>query len=435
MAPEGYKPVFAFSFCLPAGIFFQLATYIFDMGNDAVQIATFILHRDFWFAGFMGVFVVLSFLATVVGMHEYSKLKRFDPLTEARLSLARGVTTEAWEGMLAAERVIEAPSTGLIGPYGASLLQLTPLQAASCLYGLYSSAKAMAEGRLDLEVNTGAEAGAAALRAVRPVKAAMLTAWYFGAFAAELAAFAVASATLHPVLTLPGYLLGAVANGAAAWWSGASQILGVAVYSCLGVGYAMAGLQTKSFLKNSEATGAGGGGPGSIPALWILMRFISWTALCLLDLPQGLLPLGSLGRPMGLPVLREKFLEPAVASWEAVVCFTSNFWISVEPETNATSMSLTEEVGFGDCGWPTSGQLSSASTIFNTCLFSLAALLVPIHMCIVVGMLLFNPIYARAAENLELKEEVEAKQREINDFAERNEQAAGQHEQLSLLPN
>ena len=263
----------------------------------------------------------------------------------------------------------------------------------------------------------------------------MLTAWYFGAFAAELAAFAVASATLHPVLTLPGYLLGAVANGAAAWWSGASQILGVAVYSCLGVGYAMAGDQTKSFLKNDEATGAGGGGPGSIPALWILMRFISWTALCLLDLPQGLLPLGSLGRPMGLPVLREKFLEPAVASWEAVVCFTSNFWISVEPETNATSMSLTEEVGFGDCGWPTSGQLSSASTIFNTCLFSLAALLVPIHMCIVVGMLLFNPIYACAAENLELKEEVEAKQHEINDFAERNEQAAGQHEQLSLLAN
>ena len=49
------------------------------------------------------------------------------------------------------ERVVEAPGTGLIGPYGASLLALTPLQAASALYGLISSAKAMAEGRLDQE--------------------------------------------------------------------------------------------------------------------------------------------------------------------------------------------------------------------------------------------------------------------------------------------
>ena len=285
------------------------------------------------------------------------------------------------------------------------------------------------------KVGDGAKAEAAALRAVRPVKAAMFTAWYFGAFTAELAAFAVASATLHPVLTLPGYLLGAVANGAAAWWSGASQILGVAVYSCLGVGYAMAGAQTKSFLKN-EAGVVVAGGPGFVPALWILIRFISWTALCcFLDLPQGLLPLGSLGRPMGLPVLREKFLEPAAASWEAVACFTSHFWISVEPEANATSMSLTEEVGFGDCGWPTSGQLSSASTTFNSCLLLFVVVLLPLHMCIVVGMLLCNPIYACGAENPSLKEEVKAKQREINDFAERNEQAAGQHEQLSLLAN
>ncbi|CAE7941220.1 unnamed protein product, partial [Symbiodinium necroappetens] len=451
--PEGYAPVVAFRFCPPSGIYFQLAIYVFeprsadmspsapsppsaqDIANDIVQIATFILHRDFWFAGFMCIFVVLSFLLTVWGMQQKSALKRFDLVGEARLCLARGVTTEAWEGMLAMERVMEAPGTGLIGPYGASLLQLTPLQAASCLYRLYASAKAMAEGRLQNEVRQGAKADAAALRAVRPVKAAMLSAWYFGAFAAELAGFAVASATLHPVLTLPGYFLGAVANGAAAWWGRSAEFLGAAAFSCLGVAFAMAGFQTKSFLKNDEAKVAGGGGPGMIPAVWILMRFISWTALCLVDLPQGVAPLGSLARPMGLPVLREKFLEPATASWEAVACFTSNFWISVEPEANATSVALTEEVGFGDCGWPTSGQLSSASTIFNTCLFSLAAVLVPLHMCIVVGMLLLNPIYACGADNIQLKEEVEAKDREIEDFAKQNELAAGQYEQLSLLPN
>ncbi|CAE7612721.1 unnamed protein product [Symbiodinium sp. CCMP2456] len=120
-------------------------------------------------------------------------------------------------------------------------------------------------------------------------------------------------------------------------------------------------------------------------------------ALCFLDLPRGLVSLGSLSRPMGLPVLGAKFLEPAAACFEAIACFTSHFWISVEPEGNATSMSLTEEVGFGDCGWPTTGELSTPSTIFNACLFSLAAVLVPLHMCIVIGMLLSNPIYACAA--------------------------------------
>ncbi|CAE7684657.1 unnamed protein product [Symbiodinium microadriaticum] len=371
----------------------------------------------------MCVFVVLSFSFTVDVMQKDSKLQRFDPVGEARLSLARGVPTRAWNQMLGAERIIEAPSTGLIGPYGASLLQLTPLQAASCLYGLYSSAKAMAEGRLQEEVNSGAKAGAAALKAVRPVKAAMLTAWYFGAFAAELAGFAVASATLHPILTMPGYFL---ANGAAGCWVGSAEFLNAVAGSCLMVAFAMAGAQTKSLLPNT--IGAAPRGPGLLSAVCILIRFISWTALCLLDLPQGVAPLGSLGRPMGLPVLREKFLEPAAASWEAVACFTSNFWISVEPEANATSIASTEEVGFGDCGWPTSGELSSASTLFNTCLFLLAVVLVALHMCIVVGMLLFNPIYACGAENPSLKEELEAKQREINDFAERNE-----HEQLSLV--
>ena len=58
---------------------------------------------------------------------------------------------------------------------------------------------------------------------------------------------------------------------------------------------------------------------------------------------------------------------------------------------------------------------------------------VPIHMCIVVGMLLVSPIYVCAADNLPLKEEVQAKQGEINDFAEQNEQAAGQYEVPSPL--
>ena len=271
-----------------------------------------------------------------------------------------------------------------------------------------------------------------ALKAVRPVTFTALFAWYLGAFAAELAAFALASATLHPIVIVPGYMLGAVANSAAAWWSGSQDFLKAAVWSCttvITVSVAMVGRQTTSILPMRGAST--GNGPGFIAAISIPVRFITWTALCFRDLPQGLVPFGSLGRPMGLAVLREKFLQPATASQEALACFTSQFWISVEPQANATS----EEVVFGDCAWPATGDLSSASTIFNTCLLLLAMVLVPIHMCIVVGMLLFNPIYACAADNLPLKEEVEEKQREINDFATQNEQAAGQHELLSPLPD
>ena len=121
------------------------------MANDTVQITTFLLHGDWWFAGFMSFFVLFSLLVTVIGMSETSSLERFHPVGEARLSLARRAPTEAWERMLGAERLVEAPGTGLIGPYGMALLQLTPLQAASCLYGLLSSANAMAQGRLQGE--------------------------------------------------------------------------------------------------------------------------------------------------------------------------------------------------------------------------------------------------------------------------------------------
>eukprot|EP00439_Symbiodinium_sp_Y106_P031134 s3092_g3.t1 len=394
-----YVPVVAFSFCPPQGIFFELGIYFLDMVNDIVQITTFLLHGDWWFAGFMSFFVLLSLYITVQIMSELSKLERCDPVGEARLSLARRVPTEAWEGMLRMERNVEAPSTGLIGPYGAALLQLTPLQAASCLYGLLSSANAMAQGRLQGEVKAGAVASAYALKAIRPMKATALFAWYLGAFTAELAAFAVASATLHPIVIVPGYMLGAVANTAAAWWGGSEDFLFVAARSCITVSVAMAGNHTKSFLRNNSSRERG---PGFIPAASILLRFITWAALCFLDLPQGLVPFGSLGRPMGLPA-------------------------------NATSMFLTEEVGFGACSWPATGELNSASTIFNTCLLLLAMVLVPIHMCIVVGMLLFNPIYACAADNLPLKEEVEAKQREIDAFATQNEEMNGECTELCLL--
>ena len=76
--------------------------------------------------------------------------------------------------------------------------------------------------------------------------------------AAELAAFAVASATLHPMI-LPGYMLGAVANRVAAWWGESQDFLHVSHRLCR----CCDGHQTKSLRKN-EATIQGGQGPAFI---------------------------------------------------------------------------------------------------------------------------------------------------------------------------
>ena len=48
----------------------------------------------------MTLFVCVNLLATIFEMEAQSKLKRFDPLGEARLCVARGVLTDAWEMML-----------------------------------------------------------------------------------------------------------------------------------------------------------------------------------------------------------------------------------------------------------------------------------------------------------------------------------------------
>ena len=199
--------------------------------------------------------------------------------------------------------------------------------------------------------------------------------------------------------------------------------------SCAMPVVAMEGAQTKAFLKGNDVQG-----PGWIPAAFILIRFFTWAGLCFLDLPHGLLPLGSLGRPMGFPVLQAKFLRPAAACREALVCFTSQTWIATETETNST-MSFTAEVGFGACAWPATDELNTASTIFSTCLLCLAVVLVPLHMRVVIGMLVVNPVYGCGADDLSLKAEVQAKQREIDNFASENEQAARQHTELSLLAN
>ena len=67
-------------------------------------------------------------------------------------------------------------------------------------------------------------------------------------------------------------------------------------------------------------------------------------------------------------------------------------------------------MGIGEGGWPATDELSTASTIFNTCLLCLAVVLIPPEwdkkrsqphdMCAVLGMLAVNPVYGCGAASI-----------------------------------
>ncbi|CAE7239433.1 klp1, partial [Symbiodinium sp. KB8] len=251
--------------------------------------------------------VLLSLAFTVTKVSELSKLKRFDPLGEARPTVmcgSDGATAEVW-------------------------------------------------------------------KAVRPLKARVILCLVLGCFCGgswlpspwRRPPAPPQIASYNDCARIHAGCSGDQCSGLVGWMEENScMFLGSSSLSSF-VAAAMAGDPSKSFLKNKAIPVAQG--PGFIAAISPLIRFASShgrrsassifrTALFLFC---------SLGRSMGLPVLREKFLEPAAACWEPVACFTSHFWISVKPEANATSMSLTEEVGFGACSWPATGELTSASII------------------------------------------------------------------------
>ena len=54
-------------------------------------------------------------------------------------------------------------------------------------------------------------------------------------------------------------------------------------------------------------------------------------------------------------------------------------------------------------------------------------------MCVVVAMLFLNPLYACGADNRDLKEEVKAKQVEIDEFARQNKEMNGEYTELCML--
>ena len=148
-APAGYTPLVAFKLDpMPGGVYFELFMWILDYANDANQIATFIGHGDKVFAAVCGGSICLSSFWIWKDVHQDGKTTVW---AAAHESIRRGVATEEWGQVLLAERMFEAPVTGLVAPYGMVLNKnLTLLQAGSAVLGMLLSAKATAAAQVEI---------------------------------------------------------------------------------------------------------------------------------------------------------------------------------------------------------------------------------------------------------------------------------------------
>jgi len=335
--PQGYIPVIAFQLWPPGGIYFELSFWLLDYVNDLVQISVFIEHEDTWFAIICGGVVLFSTWLTCSLLFSGG---RFTTVCKAaRDSFLSGVVVKKWAtAVLGPERVVEAPISGLVAPYGLSLSkQLSLLQACSAVLGLVLSAKAISTEQVSNEVY-GRPAAAAILL---PKKIFALRAWRLMGGIAELSAFAIASRVLHPVLIWPWYVLGAATQACLADKNNLMEFffILIAFSSCM----FGSGVSPVALPFGDGITKPVGGAP---IMLVILVRFVAWSALCYaVDWQEGPLPKwGTLGRPMGRQVLQESFLQPSFVVAEAsVACASSAYkfvatWGDVDFECQLASV-------------------------------------------------------------------------------------------------
>ncbi|CAE7627349.1 unnamed protein product [Symbiodinium sp. CCMP2592] len=382
--PQGYKMVEKLTFscyCIPGGIYMEFVGLIVDVLNDIFQAVTFYRNGDTLFFMFFLFFVVVTLFYQARRLYE----KQTTPCKEVRESISRGAPTETWSWIMFLEHTMEAPATGLIGAYGFCLVPLTPLTGASALYGLYSSASAMAKGRLAQELYSHRHLAVEALKAVRPGYG-LDSAWLYDKYlllacAAELAAFAIASHVLHPAVPLIFYAVGAVINVYGAALADDGKPLQVLEYCVKSPTLVMFGFHTYTFLAPTRKSPKRG--KGWPEGLFILFRFsVSTLYCCFLDLPHGIgLSIGALNRPMGPSVLQQEFVSPMLHVKECALTWN---WFACNP-----------------------------TEVFRATLLVMVCFLVPVHFLTTASQLLRNRVYSCGEQDQELKDKLNKKQGEI----------------------
>ncbi|CAJ1398831.1 unnamed protein product [Effrenium voratum] len=381
--PTGFVPLVAFKRCPPKGVFFELFLYLLDSVNDVYQVCTFIFGAQYFFAAFTAAFVLLSSVMAANAVN----FSFVELVTEAIRTARRGAPTDTWKSIFFCEQNIEAPGTGLIAPYGLALLStISPLTFLSAAYGLLSSAKAMASGRLSLESGDHPMA----LAAIRPTAFMAMKAWLMVAFLAELAGFAIVSSVCHPAVALATYLAAACVSGIAA----PEDKIFVCLQNLAFPNGAMLGNATRTLVSGSGQYA----GCGLLEGLFVLLRLGLWASLCFAELPQGVAPWGALARPMGRVVLEEQFIRPSLAVFEAV-----------------------QDCANHHCAWPELEHLSTSSAMYRMLLLGTFSICGAVHALVVVGQLLLNPTYRSAEPNVELDKEMQTMINEIEKYSDKRE--------------
>merc|ERR1719291_1589714 len=128
-------------------------------------------------------------------------------------------------------------------------------------------------------------------------------------------------------------------------------------------------------------------------------------------MPTGVLPFWTLGRPMGYGVLRSDLLAPVAASWGAArSCLGSS-----------TASRFGSTCHLPRLPDPSDGQ--SGAIIFRTFLALVGTVGVTVQFGLTLGLLIFHGRYRRGEHDGVIRQEMELKKNEIEEWIEQREQA------------
>lgn len=303
--PAGFAPLQSFTLCPPGGALLELCCIVASYVNDAVQVSLFLDSSD-QFPGYLcGTAWVFAVLATFYILYAYEST----PLYILREALAHGYATLAWQEFRASWATIEAPVFSLVAPY--AMLQnseIGPWAAASASLCFLTASVGVA---ISSVASFRGDAREEAAKALRPKLQRAIFAWCFVGVISELATFAMLSIVFHPFIIVMCYIPSAVVNMIlmdVRMWLVVSLLQ--TPYLCFG------GLGS---ILDIEARGKV---PHALPRSILLTTLLRYTifisALYVLELPDGIMPLWNLGRPMGHEVFLHEVVEPAVAALRAV---------------------------------------------------------------------------------------------------------------------
>eukprot|EP00439_Symbiodinium_sp_Y106_P085126 s498_g27.t1 len=319
------------------------------------------------------------------------------PFAAVARSLARGVATPGWRAFWDYEQQIQAPGMGLLVPYGMTLIQdLDPVSAIAGITMVVAAAASLASARVDFNCDWPGQRGqASVIYLLDPLTAYGLYTSYFIGSVAEFAAFAVVSSVLHPLLACLGYAVAIEVNTR-------FSANGFFMESWLAPHVMFFGLQTRVLGTPARRDLAGPGWPA---ALCMLLRLALLLGCCSIPLPEDREPWQRLGRPAGRAVLQDFAAPTRVAFGAAEVCI-------LKFTCRAPDLTPSE--------W------------LRAALLSTVLILMPLHFGITIYRLAANSHFRDGTVDKELCGQIEAKRKEIEDFAAHSEQHPHEYELLAV---